>query len=159
MEIICEGETEPPFFQIPQVQSSTEKKVFGIYYSPLVDFPRFTEEREQLMKCIDQFKESFEDLQERQIFFVSLRSRLLDLRNKLTLERQNFLRLINMCIDVLDNTRSEILTIKQLETLEFLLSELDENVDDYTVDYAQEVLLNVGLRPIPNLEGIAELYR
>ena len=71
---------------------------------------------------------------------------------------QSFLRVINMCIDALDNTKSELINSNQVDALEFALRQARERMEESEVNQLQEILFNAGLKPIPKLEGTALLY-
>ena len=64
-----------------------------------------------------------------------------------------------MCIDALENIKAEFMNIKQVDVLEFALKMSDESMDEYMVNELQDILIKSGLKPIPNLDGIAELYK
>jgi hypothetical protein len=121
-------------------------------------FPRFSKERAAIMECITQLENSFDDFEERQINTVKLKRLLDDLRTKATSSPTSFLRMLNMCLDALDNTRSELLTIDQVQKLAFVLKRMNESLDTDQVNELQGILHKSGLKPTPGLEGLANLY-
>lgn len=156
IEFYCD--TDDLFSALDTVTEKEPPRI-RIYPPTYISLPRFVEEKNELVKCIKQLKNSFEDLQDRQVNFVTLKTLLENLRNKVTLENYSFLRLINMCIDALNNTKSETISIEQVEALGFVLQEMNEMISEYEVNQFQEILLKSGLKPMPGLEGIAELYK
>jgi len=136
-----------------------EKSIIETIISPVKLPDRFTKDMEEILKCINNLKENFRDPMLRQVYFVELKNKLTNLRNKLTLAQSNFLRSINMCIDSLENTRAELLNEKQIETFESVLCKIHETIDDFEVDLLQQILIKSGLKPIPSLEGISEFYQ
>ena len=151
-EIHCERESF-------STKAFIEKEPFVIL-STSSGFPgQFAFEKEEILRCLSKLKETFNDLQERQIRFTQLKNKLIHLRNKLTLSQKEFLRSINMCIDALENIKAEFMNIKQVDVLEFALKMSDESMDEYMVNELQDILIKSGLKPIPNLDGIAELYK
>jgi hypothetical protein len=122
------------------------------------DFPRFIEERGAIMGCISELEGSFDDVQDRQINTVKLKRLLLDLRSKATSSPTGFLRVLNMCLDGLENTRSELLERQQVQKLAFVLKQMKESIDFDQVNELEDILHRSGLKPTPNLEGLAESY-
>lgn len=155
VEIICE---ETPFLELTPASLDPSAELFTTYVSAPTQFPRFTQERANITNCIQELKKSFNEAEDRQISYAKLRSLLADLRNKVGLDRRGFLRVINMCIDALENTKSELIKYDQIETLEFVLHEMNERIGESDVNELQEILSNAGLKPIPELEGTALLY-
>jgi hypothetical protein len=123
-----------------------------------LDFPRFVKERTAILECVGELEGSFDDLQDRQINTVKLKKLLLDLRSKATSSSTNFLRVLNMCLDALDNTRSELLEIEQIRKLAFVLKQMKESIDSDQVNELENILHRSGLKPTPRLEGLAEFY-
>lgn len=154
IEIYCAEEANILHFRIPPMG-----KMVKTTSVPYVQFPKFIEEKEDILKFASRLKNSFEDLQDRQINFTLLKSSLRSLRNKVSLDTRGFLRAIDMCLDVLDNARSELLTIKQVEKLQFVLGQMNEQMDELKVNELQHILLDSGLKPTPSLEGIARAYQ
>lgn len=153
IEVTCEEDI--PFLELlgehPELLLTTSSPAS-------IDFPHFTQERKNVAKCIQELKESFDDPEDRQIFYAKLRTLLVDLRNNVGLDRRSFLRMINMCIDALENTKSEQIRANQVEALEFVLRQMSERMEEIEVNQLQEILFNAGLKPIPKIEGTALLY-
>lgn len=118
----------------------------------------YTREKEEILECIYNLKTSFDDPQDRQINFIKLKNKLGELRSKLTLAQRNFLRSVNMCIDALENTKAELINKEQIEAMEHAFKIINETMDEFQVNLLQKILIKSGLKPIPNLEGISELY-
>jgi len=154
IEFTCEEDS--PFFE----QLTEHPETLITSYAPAsIDFPHFTQERENIAKSIQDLKKSFDDPVDRQIFYAKLRALLVDLRNKVGLDMQSFLRVINMCIDTLENTKSELVKSNQVEAIKFALRQMRERMEEFEVNQLQEILINTGLKPIPKLEGTALLYK
>ena len=153
IEVSCDEDV--PFFQMLKEHP---EELLTTYSPALTDFPRFPQERENLIKSIQELKKSFDDPEDRQIFYAKLRTLLVDLRDKVGLDMQGFLRVVNMCIDTLDNTKSELIESNQVEALEFVLRQMRERMEEFEVNQFQGILFNAGLKPIPKLEGTALLY-
>jgi len=150
IERFLEGETD-----FPRILGNTSLVITS---DPHIDFPRFTEEMREMLECISQMKVSFDDLEQRQIIFVRVKNLLQNIRSRITFSSPGFLRTINMCLDAVDNTKSELLSLEQLEALEFVFQTIDERIDENRANQLEEILLNSGLKPVPKLEGIADLY-
>lgn len=153
IEVSCEEE-------IPFIEQLTEhpETLFTSYSPASIDFPHFTQERESIDKSIQDLKKSFDDPEDRQIFYAKLRTLLVNLRNKVGLDMNSFLRVINMCIDTLDNTKSELINFSQVGALEFVLGQMRERMEEFEANQFQEILFKAGLTPVPKLEGTALLY-
>jgi len=125
--------------------------------SGLIKF-KFAEDKIQIMSDISQVKNSFDDLQDRQIFLAKLRNSICNLMEKLGSDSRLKLRVLNLAFDALKNIRSEYLKKEHIDTLEFVIGMLDKDLDDVEINNLQEILIKSGLNPTPQLEGIAELY-
>jgi hypothetical protein len=135
-----------------------EKPMLQIVASPSELADRFASDREEILRCVRKLKENFRDSEQREIDFVNLKCKLSALRDKVALPEFGLLRSINMCIDAIDNTRAELLTKKQIDNLESVLKLINEASEDFEVNLLQDILMKSGLKPIPNIDGIAELY-
>ena len=153
IEVICEEGI--PLFELLREQPEA---LLTTYSPASIEFPHFTQEKKNIVKCTQELKEFFGDPEDRQIFYAKLRTLLGDLRNKVGLDRRTFLRVINMCIDALENTKSELIRANQVEALEFVLRQMSERMEEIEVNQLQEILFNAGLKPIPKIEGTALLY-
>jgi len=125
--------------------------------SGLIKF-EFAEDKSQIMSDISQVKNSFDDLQDRQIFLTKLRNSICNLMEKLGSDSRLRLRVLNLTFDALKNTRSEYLKKEHIDTLEFVIGMVDKDLDDVEINNLQKILIKSGLNPTPQLEGIAELY-
>jgi len=153
IDFICEDEN--PVFELMVEQPEAFLKT---YSSAFTEFPRFIQEKEDIVKCIKELKESFGDPEDRQIFYAKLRTLLGGLRDKVALDRRTFLRLINMLVDTLENTKSELINVNQVETLDFVMRQMSERMEEIEVNQLQEILFNAGFKPIPKIEGIPLEY-
>lgn len=121
-------------------------------------YDQFQKENIEILSLLAMLKENINNLDEKQITYVELIDKLNNLKNVFTLTQQNYLRSINMCIDTLKNTRSEIITKQQIEAIETVIKLIHINATNFEVNSMQNILINSGLNPLPNLNGIAELY-
>jgi len=153
IEATCEEDTS-----LFKMLRELPEEVLRTHSVASTEFPHFTQERENIAECIQELKQSFDDPEDRQIFYSKLRTLLVDLRDKVGLDRLYFLRAINMCIDALENTKSELIESNQVEALEFVLRQMRERIEEFEVNQLQEILFNAGLKPIPKLEETAFLY-
>ena len=148
-EIYCERE--------PGISSIEIMKPMAMFAErPRID--QFTQDREAILTCIGKLRREFNDLEQRQINFVVLKDEMVSLRNKLTLAQRDFLRCVNMCIDSLDNIRAENISEEQLKALESVIGMACSTTEHFEANLLQQILIKSGLKPIPNLEGVSELY-
>jgi len=154
IEEICEEDISPQFLEItPDIG-----QVLLTYSSPSTDFLGFGPEMNTIKECVSSVEDSFDDFTERQMHLTNLRNALIELRGKVNLSRRGLLRTVNMCIDTLTNNKSESLTKTQWRALKFVLSRTNESMRDDETDDLEEILLESGLKPIPAMDGIADLY-
>lgn len=135
-----------------------EKPILQTVASPSELVDRFACDREEILRCIRKLKEDFRDVEQREVDFVNLKCQLVAFRDKVALPEFGLLRSINMCVDVIENARAEFLSKKQIDALESVLKLINEASEDFEVNLLQDILIRSGLRPIPNIDGIAELY-
>lgn len=119
----------------------------------------FFEDKSRIMADISEVHSCFDDPQDRQIRVSKLKKSISTLMNKLGSESRVLLRVLFVALDALKNTPSEHLNEEQIDTMKFVLDMIDKDLDDKEVDNLQQILINSGLNPIPEMEGIAELYQ
>jgi hypothetical protein len=127
--------------------------------SPTYNFLKWDKERMQILEKVRELEESFSNKTQRQIEFSILKNSVRHLRDSVGLENKGFLRVLNMCYDALKNTKSEKMTKPQVDQLKFIFGKFNENIDDFVATELEGILIDSGLRPIPALEGIADLYK
>lgn len=82
----------------------------------------------------------------------------MNLRDEVSKERSNFLRVIVGLVDALENLKSEVLTEAQVDRIQFVFRSIHVGMTEQEAKEILDSLVDVGLRPIPSLEGMAELY-
>jgi len=125
---------------------------------PSFNLPIWSEEKQKLVELVAELTDCFFDTVKRQIIFFDLKGAVESLRAEVGLESRVFLRVLNMCCDALNNTKAEKLEKKQVDTLKFVIKNMDENMDDCLATELEGILVESGLNPMPTVDGVASLY-
>lgn len=144
------------FVELPR--PDVHSQILRVSPAPCVSFQRFAKERRDIIECVARLSDCFDEPEDRQITFVALKKMLLDLRDRAALGEFGLLRLLNMCIDALQNTRSELMDETQLKALQFVLETMNESVDNDQAKEFEKIMIKSGLTPIPDLKNIGDLY-
>jgi hypothetical protein len=159
MYTICQNEPRD-FSEVVSLGECPEAEaVLRTHSRAVLDFPRYAAELVRIYECADELKTNYEDAEDRQILHAKLQSLLRGLRRKASQATPAFSRLINMLIDTLSNTKSENMTREQVGTLLWCLQNMNENTEEFETDEFENLLISVGLKPVPDIRGLAKYYR
>lgn len=147
-EEICEewDESSSPFFTVNQ--KTTPLTPADIKTSDLMDLIL------DLEGLIEDVKENFDDIRDRQIFFFEFKEKLNELWK---ISKGDMKKTVLRLEYAIKNIKSERLEEKQVTALTEAIEVL-EKIGGKGKEEIKKILLDVGLFTVPKIEGLAELY-
>lgn len=139
-------ESSSPFFTV--TQKTTPLTPADIKTSDLMDLIL------DLEGLIEDVKENFDDIRDRQIFFFEFKEKLNELWK---ISKGDMKKTVLRLEYAIKNIKSERLEEKQVAALTEAIDVL-ENLGGKGKEEIKKILLDVGLFTVPKIEGLAELY-
>jgi hypothetical protein len=149
---LCSKKTAP-FYDIEfkrqelRIRWPTQK-----FYEPTSS--QIDEKKSDLLKAIDTLQSYFDDPTERHIQYFRFKEELKRMREIIDVKHWDLLRLVIGCIDATTNTPAADLDPSKVKAFRKVVEQVRANIDCSAANSLLEILISVGLKPVPDLQDL-----
>ena len=108
----------------------------------------------KIVKAINSLQLCFDDPTERYIQYFRFKEELKKMRDTIDPKYWDLLRLVIGCIDATTNTQAVDLNHSHVEAFKKVIQQIKVNIDCSSVNSLLEILISVGLKPVPDLQNL-----